>query len=106
MTAADLPIRQCMTDRTDLEAWADSLLDQHRTAPKTDRPSAARSSESDRMMRLMVDAGAAPAVPDLMTYQRTQTAVDPDAWIGKAQVMGMVLVGLLVLSLLLALAVG
>jgi hypothetical protein len=93
-------------ERDKLEAWADALLDQHRTAPKTeDRPAPRRATEADRMMRLMVEAGAAPATPDLMTYQRTETPLDPDAWVGKAQMMGAVLVGILVLSLVLALAV-
>ena len=96
-----LPITGCM-ERDNLEAWADALLDQHRTAPKsTDRDPVARL---DPMTRLMVEAGAAP-MPDMSTYRSTPAA-DPDAWVGKAQIMAMVLVGVLVMSVVLALAAG
>ena len=86
-----------------MEAWADALLEQHRTAPKTGGPPARRPTEHDRMAALMAEAGVAPA-PDL-GLQRPVPA-DPDAWVGKAQTMGAVLAVVLLLGLVLAIAAG
>ena len=86
-----------------MEAWADALLDQHRTAPKRDRDPVA---QLDPMTRMAVEAGAVK-LPDLAVYApRPVTAGDPDAWVGKAQLMAMVLVGVLLLGLVLALTAG
>ena len=85
-----------------MEAWADALLDQHRTAPKRDRDPVA---QLDPMTRMMVEAGAAP-MPDLSAYRTAPTTADPDAWMGKAQAMAVVLVGVLLFGLLLALTSG
>lgn len=85
-----------------MEAWADALLDQHRTAPKRDRDPVARL---DPMTRMMIEAGAAP-MPDLSASRPASTTTDADAWMGKAQAMAFVLVGVLVLGLLLALTAG
>ena len=91
-------------ERDKLEAWADALLDQHRTGPKTtDRSPVDRL---DPMTRMMVEAGAAP-MPDLSTYRSTPAAADdPDAWVGKAQAMGIVLACVLLMGFVLAVVAG
>ena len=84
-----------------MEAWADALLDQHRTAPKRDRDPVARL---DPMTRLMVEAGAAP-MPDL-SATTPPAAPEPDAWMSKARTMAIVLTVVLLMGLLLALVVS
>ena len=83
-----------------MEAWADALLDQHRTAPKRDRDPVA---QLDPMRRMMVEAGAAPML-DVSTTKPGPAGAEPDAWMGKARTMAIVLTVVLLMGLLLALA--
>ena len=85
-----------------MEAWADALLDQHRTAPRRDPDPVA---QLDPLTRMAVEAGAAQ-MPDLVAARPAATAADADAWKGKAQAMAIVLAGVLLLGLLLALTAG
>ena len=100
----ELPITAPM-EREKMEAWADALLEQHRTAPKPGPAPARRPSEHDRMAALLADAGVAPA-PGPAAHRPALAAADPDAWVGKAQAMGAVLALVLLLGLVLALSAG
>ena len=60
----------------DLDAWADALLDQHRSAPRpAHTPKTLSLADLDPATRLMVEAGAAP-MPDAAAYSRVQP-LDP-----------------------------
>ena len=91
-------------ERADLEAWADQLLDQHRTAPKGAARAAGERVPPDRldpMTRMMVEAGVTEA-PDWATFERMQRAAQVHQRSSNLEAMLVVLGLLLACGFLLA----
>lgn len=64
-------------ENRDLEAWADALLDQHRTAPRAPQHNSISLADLDPATRLMIEAGVTPPAAVAASAPRKADAADP-----------------------------
>lgn len=90
-----------MDDKKDIDAWADALLDQHRSAPPRSSDPAS-IDDLPPVMRFMLRAGGGP-LPDAETLERIRTASQRQKRLGNIEAV-VTMVGALLLAAFLLLA--